>query len=72
MELDEREEEDEDQAVLVENESYVNLRKKTTRKHELKLDNHLKESGKLCREFQRKQVNQCVRGDKQVVIVCVV
>ncbi|XP_011611798.2 putative ATP-dependent RNA helicase DHX57 isoform X2 [Takifugu rubripes] len=53
-ELDEREEEDEDQAVPVESESYVNLRKKTAHKLKLKLDNHLKESGKLCREFQRK------------------
>ncbi|TNM91248.1 hypothetical protein fugu_019628 [Takifugu bimaculatus] len=53
-ELDEREEEDEDQAVPVENESYVNLRKKTAHKLKLKLDNHLKENGKLCREFQRK------------------
>lgn len=60
-EPDEREEEDEDQAVPVENESYVNLRKKMAQKHKLKLDNHLKESGKLCREFQRKLVNKSVR-----------
>lgn len=71
-ELDEREEEDEDQAVPVENDSYVNLRKKMAHKHRLKLDNHLKESGKLSREFQRKLVSKCVRGDKQVVRVCVV
>lgn len=56
----------------MENESYVNLRKKTAHKHKLMLDNHLKESGKLCREFQRKLVSKCVRGDKQVVSVCVV
>lgn len=71
-EPDEKQEDDEDQAVPVENESYVNLRKKMAHKHKLKLDNHLKENGKLCREFQRKQVNKHVRGDKQVVGVCVV
>uniref|UniRef100_H3DMF3 Putative ATP-dependent RNA helicase DHX57 n=1 Tax=Tetraodon nigroviridis TaxID=99883 RepID=H3DMF3_TETNG len=54
-ELDERDEEDEDEDVPVENESYVNLRKKTVQKHHLKTDNVLQESGKLCREFQRKQ-----------------
>lgn len=52
------EEEDEDEAVPVENESYVNLRKKTVQKHSLKTDNVLQESGKLCREFQRKQVSE--------------
>lgn len=55
----------------MENESYVNLRKKISHKHKLQLDNHLKESGKLCREFQRKMVSKRVRGDKQVVSVCV-
>lgn len=55
-ELDERDEEDEDEAVPVENESYVNLRKKMVTKHNLKIDNLLQENGKLCREFQKKQV----------------
>lgn len=54
----------------MENKSYVNLRKKMAHKHKLKLDNHLKQSSKLCREFQRKLVNKCVGGDKQVVSVC--
>lgn len=55
---EERDEDDEDEAVPVENESYVNLRKKTVQKHNLKMDNVLQESGKLCREFQRKQVRR--------------
>nr|XP_040030186.1 putative ATP-dependent RNA helicase DHX57 [Gasterosteus aculeatus aculeatus]XP_040030187.1 putative ATP-dependent RNA helicase DHX57 [Gasterosteus aculeatus aculeatus] len=51
-EPDERDEEDE--AVPVETESYVNLRKKIVNKHNLKTDNVLKENGKLCREFKMK------------------
>lgn len=57
-ELDERDEEDEDEAVPVESESYVNLRKKMVNKHNLKMDNLLQENGKLCREFQKKQVKE--------------
>lgn len=55
---EEREEEDEDEAVPVKNESYVNLRKKAVQKHCLKMDNVLQENRKLCRDFQRKQVNR--------------
>ncbi|XP_029317608.1 LOW QUALITY PROTEIN: putative ATP-dependent RNA helicase DHX57 [Cottoperca gobio] len=54
-ELDERDEDDEGEAVPVESESYVNLRKKMVNKHTLKIDNLQKENGKLCREFKKKQ-----------------
>lgn len=57
-ELDDRDEEDEDEAIPVESESYVNLRKKMINKHNLKLDNVGQENSKLCREFQRKQVQK--------------
>lgn len=57
-ELDERDDEDEDEAVPVESESYVNLRKKMVTKHSMKMDNLLQENGKLCREFQKKQVKK--------------
>lgn len=58
-ELDERDEEDDDDdAVPVASESYVNLRKRMTNKHNPKIDNLLQENGKLCREFQRKQVEK--------------
>lgn len=55
-ELDERDEEEEDEAVPVESESYINLRKKMVNKHNLKIENIRQENGKLCRDFQRKQV----------------
>lgn len=45
-ELDERDDEDEDEAVPVESESYVNLRKKMVTKHSMKMDNLLQENGK--------------------------
>uniref|UniRef100_A0A8D0AIG6 Putative ATP-dependent RNA helicase DHX57 n=1 Tax=Sander lucioperca TaxID=283035 RepID=A0A8D0AIG6_SANLU len=54
-ELDEREDDDENESVPVETESYVSLRKKMVTKHNLKIDNLLKENGKLCREFKNKQ-----------------
>ncbi|XP_022604934.1 putative ATP-dependent RNA helicase DHX57 [Seriola dumerili] len=61
-ELDEREEDDEDEVVPVESESYVNLRKKMVNKHNLKIDNLLQENGKLCREFQRKKSSRRFRS----------
>ncbi|XP_070848059.1 putative ATP-dependent RNA helicase DHX57 [Chaetodon trifascialis] len=61
-ELDERDEDDVGEAVPVENESYVNLRKKMVNKHNLKIDNLLQENGKLCREFQRKQSSRRYRS----------
>ncbi|XP_068572950.1 putative ATP-dependent RNA helicase DHX57 [Cebidichthys violaceus] len=54
-ELDEKDEDDEEEDVPVESESYVNLRKKMANKHNPKMDNLLKENGKLCREFKNKQ-----------------
>lgn len=66
---EERDEDDEDEAVPVENESYVNLRKKTVQKHNLKMDNVLQESGKLCREFQRKQVRRGSESDASLTCV---
>ncbi|KAM9835767.1 putative ATP-dependent RNA helicase DHX57 [Aulostomus maculatus] len=45
---------DEDRAVPVECESYVNLRKEMAKKHNFKMDNVLQENGRLCRAFERK------------------
>ncbi|KAM8884775.1 putative ATP-dependent RNA helicase DHX57 isoform 1-T2 [Synchiropus picturatus] len=58
----EEEEEEEDNAIVVENESYVNLRKKMANKHSMKMDNILQENGKLCREFRRKQTSRSFRS----------
>lgn len=44
--------------VPVENESYVNLKKRTVSKHSTKVDNVLQENGKLCKEFAKKQVGE--------------
>lgn len=66
--LDGRDEEDEDEAVAVENESYVNLRKKMVNKHNLKMDNLLQENGKLCREFQKKQVIHMMTKKQQRLV----
>lgn len=55
---DERDEDDEDEAVPVESESYVSLRKRMVNKHNPKIDNLLKENGKLCREFKKKPVKE--------------
>lgn len=57
-ELEERDEEVDDNAVPVETESYVKLKKKMANKHNMKIENLLQENGKLCREFQRKQVKE--------------
>lgn len=56
-EAEEPEEEVEVEAVPVETESYVNLRKKMESKHSQRVENLLPENAKLCREFQRKQVD---------------
>lgn len=58
QELDGRDEEDEEEAIPVQSESYVNLRKKMVQKHNVKLDNLLQENSKLRREFQKKEVNK--------------
>lgn len=52
--LDERDEEEDEQAVAVENDSYVNLRKKMVNKHSLKMDNLQQENVRLCKEFRNK------------------
>uniref|UniRef100_A0A1A8UE18 Putative ATP-dependent RNA helicase DHX57 n=1 Tax=Nothobranchius furzeri TaxID=105023 RepID=A0A1A8UE18_NOTFU len=49
------EQEEEMEAVPVESESYVNLRKKMSNRHNQKMDNFLQENKKLCLEFKRKQ-----------------
>lgn len=56
--LDERDEDDGGEAVPMESESYVALRKRMVTKHNLKIDNLLQENGRLCREFKRKQVKR--------------
>ncbi|XP_061570302.1 putative ATP-dependent RNA helicase DHX57 [Cololabis saira] len=62
-ELDERDEDTDDEAVpVVENESYVSLRKKMVNKHNHKMDNVLKVNGKLCREFQGKKSSRRFRS----------
>lgn len=61
-ELAERDEDEEETAVPVENESYVNLRKNMVNKHNQKMGNLLQENGKLCREFQRKQSSRRFRS----------
>lgn len=55
-EAEEPEEEAGVDAVPVETESYVNLRKKMESRHSQNMEGLLQENGKLCREFQRKQV----------------
>ncbi|XP_068442891.1 putative ATP-dependent RNA helicase DHX57 [Clinocottus analis] len=54
-ELDEEDGDDNDKDVPVESESYVNLRKKLGNRHNPNIDNLLKENGKLCREFKKKE-----------------
>ncbi|XP_028250740.1 putative ATP-dependent RNA helicase DHX57 [Parambassis ranga] len=61
-ELDERDEDKEDNAVPVENESYVNLRKKMVNKHNQKTGNLLEENSKLCQEFKKKQSSRRFRS----------
>ncbi|XP_051504272.1 putative ATP-dependent RNA helicase DHX57 isoform X2 [Myxocyprinus asiaticus] len=47
--------EDEEECIPVENESYVNLRKRMVKKMEIKTEQIQQENKKLCREFKRKQ-----------------
>uniref|UniRef100_A0A4W4E6C5 Putative ATP-dependent RNA helicase DHX57 n=1 Tax=Electrophorus electricus TaxID=8005 RepID=A0A4W4E6C5_ELEEL len=53
---DDEYEEDGEECVPIENESYVNLRKKLEKKSETRAEDVLKENRKLCREFRRKSV----------------
>lgn len=52
--LDDRDEEEQEQTVPVENDSYVNLKKKMLNKHSLKIDNLQQENVKLCKDFRKK------------------
>uniref|UniRef100_A0A672N0A8 RNA helicase n=1 Tax=Sinocyclocheilus grahami TaxID=75366 RepID=A0A672N0A8_SINGR len=52
---DDDDKEDEEECIPVENESYVNLRKRMVKKSEIKTEQILQESKKLCREFKKKQ-----------------
>uniref|UniRef100_A0A672HHI3 Putative ATP-dependent RNA helicase DHX57 n=1 Tax=Salarias fasciatus TaxID=181472 RepID=A0A672HHI3_SALFA len=61
-ELAEKDEDEEETAVPVENESYVNLRKNMVNKHNQNMGNLLQENGKLCREFQKKQSSRRFRS----------
>uniref|UniRef100_A0A672GX55 Putative ATP-dependent RNA helicase DHX57 n=1 Tax=Salarias fasciatus TaxID=181472 RepID=A0A672GX55_SALFA len=62
FELAEKDEDEEETAVPVENESYVNLRKNMVNKHNQNMGNLLQENGKLCREFQKKQSSRRFRS----------
>lgn len=57
-ESDDREETEEDEVVPVVNESYVNLKRKSATARRPETFNVLRENGKLCQEFQRKQVKE--------------
>ncbi|KAL2083418.1 hypothetical protein ACEWY4_021191 [Coilia grayii] len=54
-EVEGEEDEEEEQAVQVEDESYVNFRKRMERKNETKPQDTEQENKKLCRDFKRKQ-----------------
>ncbi|KAK7140601.1 hypothetical protein R3I94_013020 [Phoxinus phoxinus] len=54
-EQDEDDYEDVEECIPVENESYVNLRKRMVKKAEIKTEQIQQENKKLCREFKRKQ-----------------
>lgn len=47
---------DEEECIPVENESYVNLRKRMVKKSEIKTEQIMQENKKLCKEFKNKQV----------------
>ncbi|KAK2896458.1 hypothetical protein Q8A67_010946 [Cirrhinus molitorella] len=50
--------EDEEECIPVENESYVNLRKRMVKKAEIKTEQITQENKKLCREFKRKRLSR--------------
>lgn len=52
----EEEEEDEPQQVIVENESYVNLKKKLSRKYDVHSKSTYNENIKICMQFRLKKV----------------
>ncbi|XP_051946382.1 putative ATP-dependent RNA helicase DHX57 [Xyrauchen texanus] len=52
---EEGDDEEDEECIPVENESYVNLRKRMVKKLELKTEQIQQENKKLCREFKKKQ-----------------
>ncbi|KAM9298490.1 putative ATP-dependent RNA helicase DHX57 isoform 2-T3 [Morus bassanus] len=54
-EVAEEEEEDEPEQVVVENESYVNLKKKLSRKYDVQAKSLYNENVKICRQFRLKK-----------------
>uniref|UniRef100_A0A8C3RTR9 Putative ATP-dependent RNA helicase DHX57 n=1 Tax=Chelydra serpentina TaxID=8475 RepID=A0A8C3RTR9_CHESE len=54
-ENDEDEEEEEPETVIVENESYVNLKKKLSRKYDMQAKSVYNENVKICKQFRIKQ-----------------
>lgn len=58
---DEQDDEDAEESVPIENESYVNFRKRMEKKTEIKAEEVLQENKKLCREFRRKAVTPFTR-----------
>lgn len=61
-EQDDDDYEDVEECIPVENESYVNLRKRMVKKAEIKTEQIQQENKKLCREFMRKQVAHLTIG----------
>lgn len=53
---DDDDDDDAKESVPVENESYVNFRKRMEKKTEIRAEEGLQENMKLCREFRRKPV----------------
>lgn len=54
--------EEEDEQVVVENESYVNLKKKLSKKYDVQAKSLYKENVKICTQFHLKKV-QCTEQD---------
>uniref|UniRef100_A0A8C8RDX7 Putative ATP-dependent RNA helicase DHX57 n=1 Tax=Pelusios castaneus TaxID=367368 RepID=A0A8C8RDX7_9SAUR len=55
---DEDEEEEEPETVIVENESYVNLKKKLSRKYDMNAKSVYNENVKICKQFRIKQTSR--------------
>ncbi|TSK22801.1 DExH-box ATP-dependent RNA helicase DExH1 [Bagarius yarrelli] len=55
---DEQDDEEAEESVPIENESYVNLRKRIEKKTDLRAEEVLQENKKLCREFRRKSCSR--------------
>lgn len=53
---DEQDDEDAEESIPIENESYVNFRKRMEKKTDIRAEEVLQENKKLCREFRKKTV----------------